>query len=492
MRHSTRPEDTGVVSMDRAGAAGQKTFEGVGYRLAAGGLGRRWTPSGGTVEEPCLEDEFVAHTARAWTRLRGVAAHLPGAARAGVSIAAEQVDQVNMVAVCQATALCAVAAIGASTALYWQKSRTARVDHEIVHVAGEVASAQAQTGRLRAQWLALNEPARLQDAAGRYSGLRPLAPAQFVDTGQLADHLPAPGAVPADGGADAVPAANVAGDAVPVFRAITAQAASTVVPASPVDAAAPTIAPARPSVAAQTGAADGGTATQVAETMDGTAAVPKPAPQPRAAGAMHADAGARMQDPVWESPRSALPRVHALPVARQAAPVQRVLVASGRAAVLATIRAPGVAVRIPPPLPRAEPKPHAPPRMLMARFDMPRWLLETHASHPAMVVMSAPPHALTLPHDTSVLEPGAKHTGEPSLAVRSETHATRQAAREPQVEEEQPPAPVYRQPAYRPYYGYGDGYGSQYGYPYQQAPRYYPNPYGGYASQPYGGGPYYQ
>ena len=123
--------------------------------------------------------------------------------------------------------------------------------------------------------------------------------------------------------------------------------------------------------------------------------------------------------------------------------------------------------------------------------------METHAQHPPMTVMSAPPHALsvthtpTAPHDTSVLQPGARHGGEPALAIKAEEHASEPAAAEPQ-EEEPRPAPVYRRPAYRPYYGYGYGYGGQYGYQYQPQPRYYPNPYGGYGSQPYGGGPYYQ
>ena len=482
MRRSTRSLDTGFVCMDRASTAGQPKFSGAGYRLAAGGLGRRWTPSGEDVEEPCLEDEFVAHTARAWTRMRGAAAQLPDAARAGVSAASGQMDRVNLAAVCQATALCAMAAIGASTALYWQKSRTAQVDHDIGHVVGEMANAHAQTGRLRAQWLALNDPARLQDAAARYSGLRPLAPAQFVDAGRLTDHLPAPGAVPADTGAETAratmlergpergPETVIAGDAMPIFKPVTAQAASMVVPALPRPPDAPVpVAPTQTNADIAAGRAE--MASAPAPSPD--TASPPPAPAHR---------------PAPDAPKMTMPHPHAAAM-RVAAGMARTPV---RLAAPVVVHAASTAIRVAPPaIAHAELRPHVLPRMLMARFDMPHWLSETHAPPPP-VIMSAPPHALGTPHDTSVLQPG-RPGGEPALAVRPEQRATSAEAdrSESQAQDDPPPAPLLRRPNYRPYYGYGYGYSG----PYQPAqPRYYPNPYGGYSSQPYGVpyGTYYQ
>ncbi len=96
------------------------------------------------------------------------------------------------------TVLCLLTACGSGLYLYSEKHRTALLDRDIGHVIHASAAAQARTGMLRAEWALLNEPGRLEDMAGRYLTLHPMAPTQFVQLASLASHLPAPMATPAN------------------------------------------------------------------------------------------------------------------------------------------------------------------------------------------------------------------------------------------------------------------------------------------------------
>jgi hypothetical protein len=117
---------------------------GMGYRLAAGGLGRRPParrrdeaprPDGGEAwrdddlwpedEGPCLEDALVAQTARAWTRLRAETGRMTRAALAarppGWVVVGRRAVSARTAG--QVVTVCVVAALGCSTWLCWQRAR---------------------------------------------------------------------------------------------------------------------------------------------------------------------------------------------------------------------------------------------------------------------------------------------------------------------------------------------------------------------------------
>ncbi len=100
------------------------------------------------------------------------------------------------------TCLCLLAAFGSGLYLYSEKHRTELLDRDIGRQIRAAETARARTGLLRAEWALLNEPGRLQDMSGRYLALHPMAPTQFVQLGDLANHLPAPVA-PLPGGSSA-------------------------------------------------------------------------------------------------------------------------------------------------------------------------------------------------------------------------------------------------------------------------------------------------
>ena len=100
------------------------------------------------------------------------------------------------------TCLCLLAAFGAGLYLYSEKHRTELLDRDIGHVIRTTEAARARTGLLRAEWALLNEPGRLEDMAGRYLTLHPMAPTQFVQIAELSAHLPGAMAVPADDAGD--------------------------------------------------------------------------------------------------------------------------------------------------------------------------------------------------------------------------------------------------------------------------------------------------
>lgn len=116
------------------------------------------------------------------------------------------------------TVLCLLTACGSGLYLYSEKHRTTMLDREIGRVIHAAEVARARTGLLRAEWAVANEPGRLQDMAGRYLSLHPMAPTQFVQVADLSTHLPAPIATPAEGSADedeAAPSPDVAPAAAP-------------------------------------------------------------------------------------------------------------------------------------------------------------------------------------------------------------------------------------------------------------------------------------
>jgi hypothetical protein len=90
------------------------------------------------------------------------------------------------------TCLCLLAACGSGLYLYSEKHRTALLDRDISRVIHATEAARARTGMLHAEWALLNEPGRLEDMAGRYLTLHPMAPTQFVQASELSDHLPPP------------------------------------------------------------------------------------------------------------------------------------------------------------------------------------------------------------------------------------------------------------------------------------------------------------
>ena len=91
------------------------------------------------------------------------------------------------------TVLCLLAAGVSGLYLYSEKHRTAMLDREIGRVIHAAETARARTGLLRAEWAVANEPGRLQDMAGRYLSLHPMAPTRAVHAFAGADRFPARG-----------------------------------------------------------------------------------------------------------------------------------------------------------------------------------------------------------------------------------------------------------------------------------------------------------
>jgi hypothetical protein len=134
------------------------------------------------------------------------------------------------------TCLCLLAACGSGLYLYSEKHQTALLDREISRVIHAKEAANARSGLLRAEWALLNEPGRLEDMAGRYLTLHPMAPTQFVQGSDLPEHLPAAVAFspasPADGEDDGdATGTAVASTATPTATAM--QTADAVAPGLP-------------------------------------------------------------------------------------------------------------------------------------------------------------------------------------------------------------------------------------------------------------------
>jgi hypothetical protein len=115
------------------------------------------------------------------------------------------------------TCLCLAAAGLSGLYLYSEKHRAAMLDRDIGRVMHATQAARERTGQLQAEWALLNEPGRLQEFAGRYLQLKPMAPSQFVQLSDLPNHLPPPEAPKPDGATDddAQAPVPVAGDPTP-------------------------------------------------------------------------------------------------------------------------------------------------------------------------------------------------------------------------------------------------------------------------------------
>ena len=162
------------------------------------------------------------------------------------------------------TVLCLLAACGSGLYLYSEKHRTALLDRDIGRVIHATEAARARTGILRAEWALLNEPGRLQDMAGRYLTLHPMAPTQFVQLAELSTHLPAPVVTPPGGSTDDD---DAPGDATATAPAAPAPNAATPLADLPVAAAEPPAA--HPAL---TGKTDGKPAHKVLLASAGSAA----------------------------------------------------------------------------------------------------------------------------------------------------------------------------------------------------------------------------
>ena len=129
------------------------------------------------------------------------------------------------------TVLCLLTACGSGLYLYSEKHRTGLLDRDIGRVIYATEAARARTGLLRAEWALSNEPGRLQDMAGRYLTLHPMAPTQFVQLASLSTHLPAPITTPPAEDDEAAPAD-------PVVASVGAAAVATPAVAQPTTAGA--------------------------------------------------------------------------------------------------------------------------------------------------------------------------------------------------------------------------------------------------------------
>jgi len=132
------------------------------------------------------------------------------------------------------TCLCLAAACGSGLYLYSEKHRTAMLDRDISGVIRQTEAARARIGLLRAEWALLNEPGRLQDMADKYLALKPMAPTQFVQLSDLANHLPKPvagGTTPAESTDDDTEA-NPATPAAPSLSSQTTPDGAAPVPTS--------------------------------------------------------------------------------------------------------------------------------------------------------------------------------------------------------------------------------------------------------------------
>jgi len=98
------------------------------------------------------------------------------------------------------TALSIATAVGSGFFLYAEKHHTAMLDRDIGRVIEATQTARERTSLLRSEWALLNDPDRLQELAGHYLSLQPLAPSQFVQLADLHNHLPDPVTTPAGDG----------------------------------------------------------------------------------------------------------------------------------------------------------------------------------------------------------------------------------------------------------------------------------------------------
>ncbi|MGI4978080.1 MAG: cell division protein FtsL [Janthinobacterium lividum] len=184
MRPSTTDNGEACTPPGSPRAAGPVFVAGMGHRMAAAALRAR---------PPTPRQEFAPSRTGARPPPRPVDAPLQRLAPPRPVPAGPQPP--GLARICQVAAFCGAAASGAAL-LYWQKSGGGAESREIARVEQAARQAQARTSLLRTEWAELNDPGRLQDLADRTLALRPIAPAQFVEPGQLHAWLQAPASVP--------------------------------------------------------------------------------------------------------------------------------------------------------------------------------------------------------------------------------------------------------------------------------------------------------
>ncbi len=90
------------------------------------------------------------------------------------------------------TIVCALLAGASGLYLYQTKHRAQVLDREIGNRIKQTEATRERIGMLKAEWALLNEPERLAELVKAHTGLRTLAPTQFVAVNDLASRLPAP------------------------------------------------------------------------------------------------------------------------------------------------------------------------------------------------------------------------------------------------------------------------------------------------------------
>jgi hypothetical protein len=157
------------------------------------------------------------------------------------------------------TGLCMLLAAGSGLYLYQVKHRAELLDREIMRTVEATRVAQERAAALSAEYTRLTQPDRLQDLAGRFLTLRPTQPTQYVQFAELAAHLPAVQATPAETAPPPEPDASPVAAAQPDTATVPVAIASNAAPAATSaagqgqpqgSAAAPAAAPAATSPAA--------------------------------------------------------------------------------------------------------------------------------------------------------------------------------------------------------------------------------------------------
>jgi hypothetical protein len=119
-----------------------------------------------------------------------------------------------------ATLVCMLLAGASGLYLYQTKHRSQVLDRTIADTIKRTEQTRERIGMLKAEWALLNEPDRLADLVKAHTGLRTLAPTQFIALNDLAAKLPPPAApappkAPTDVEPDEPPAPAVAQAAPP-------------------------------------------------------------------------------------------------------------------------------------------------------------------------------------------------------------------------------------------------------------------------------------
>ena len=404
--------------------------------------GRRVTEDAGRLlfadelpEEPGVEDILVMQIARVCTGLRSTARRLAPLAMASTAWATTAAGQVSAATLCQAATVCAVAAVGGTTLHYWQ----------VAHP---------------------------PTAMMRTVSMEPAPPQPGVE---LADATPVPARSPS-------PEADVPSELQPAVSQPVQNQPGEIASAEPVPAAAPAVAPEPAASAPAEAAAEPVAAPAHALTLQEQLPLSPAAQQSAVAadpGTPVPVTGARMQRAIMARavPADSAPAADDAPAA---APKRAALIHARVARVMRiapTVHAVPTVLRIAPPVmarlivTRRPPLRLVAPRVVMARFDMPHWLLETHMPRTVTVtVMSVPAHNLAKPQERATPAVDSDHDSDSLNVPVKETQPVRPVLAEvPQRNRFVPQ--YYGQPAFYPRPGY-------YPPPYYQPYRYPYGPYG--------------